>query len=130
MFVSLSLSSVFNLCNLGFVQLSELGFVALLHFNLYHQIFVCFYFFALWVFVGSFNMSSSSEYSEFSGQKQARSPEKSTFSQTCSLLSQYIKEKGSFGDLTLGMTCNTEPSGTDYQILRNFLFFSFNLFFN
>ncbi|KAJ1439947.1 protein TIFY 10B-like [Sesbania bispinosa] len=52
-------------------------------------------------------MSSSSEYSEFSGQKPARAPEKSTFSQTCSLLSQYIKEKGSFGDLTLGITCNT-----------------------
>nr|AGV54557.1 protein TIFY 10A-like protein [Phaseolus vulgaris] len=57
-------------------------------------------------------MSSSSEYSEFSGQKPAKSPEKSSFSQTCSLLSQYIKEKGSFGDLTLGMTCNTEPSGS------------------
>ncbi|QCE13591.1 hypothetical protein DEO72_LG11g585 [Vigna unguiculata] len=57
-------------------------------------------------------MSSSSEYSEFSGQKSAKSPEKSSFSQTCSLLSQYIKEKGSFGDLTLGMTCNAEPCGT------------------
>ncbi|XP_061362516.1 protein TIFY 10A-like [Gastrolobium bilobum] len=57
-------------------------------------------------------MSSSSEYSEFPGQKPAKSPEKSTFSQTCSLLSQYIKEKGSFGDLSLGMTCNTEPSGS------------------
>ncbi|XP_027366640.1 protein TIFY 10A-like [Abrus precatorius] len=57
-------------------------------------------------------MSTSSDYSEFSGQKPAKSPEKSTFSQTCSLLSQYIKEKGSFGDLTLGMTCNTEASGS------------------
>ncbi|QHO01456.1 Protein TIFY 10A [Arachis hypogaea] len=57
-------------------------------------------------------MSSSSEYSEISGQKPARSPEKSSFSQTCSLLSQYIKEKGNFGDLTLGITCNTEPSGS------------------
>ncbi|MED6193453.1 hypothetical protein PIB30_019568 [Stylosanthes scabra] len=57
-------------------------------------------------------MSSSSEYSEFSGQKAARSPEKSSFSQTCSLLSQYIKEKGSFGDLTLGITCNSEPTGS------------------
>ncbi|KAJ7956008.1 Tify domain-containing protein/CCT_2 domain-containing protein [Quillaja saponaria] len=54
-------------------------------------------------------MSSSSEYSEFSGQKSA---EKSTFSQTCSLLSQYIKEKGTFGDLSLGMTCNTEGNGS------------------
>ncbi|MED6210356.1 hypothetical protein PIB30_063346 [Stylosanthes scabra] len=57
-------------------------------------------------------MSSSSEYSEFSSQKAARSPEKSSFSQTCSLLSQYIKEKGSFGDLTLGITCNSEPTGS------------------
>ncbi|CAK8532065.1 unnamed protein product [Lathyrus sativus] len=58
-------------------------------------------------------MSSSSELSEVSGQKPARSPEKTTFSQTCSLLSQYIKEKGSFKDLSLGMTCNnTEPTGS------------------
>ncbi|XP_020203063.1 protein TIFY 10B [Cajanus cajan] len=57
-------------------------------------------------------MSTSSEYSEFSGNKPARSPEKSTFSQKCSLLSQYIKEKGSFGDLTLGMTCKPEPCGS------------------
>ncbi|XP_039014659.1 protein TIFY 10A-like, partial [Hibiscus syriacus] len=33
------------------------------------------------------------------------------FTQTCSLLSQYLKEKGSFGDLTLGMTCNVETNG-------------------
>ncbi|KAJ8543371.1 hypothetical protein K7X08_005894 [Anisodus acutangulus] len=30
--------------------------------------------------------------------------QKSHFSQTCSLLSQYLKEKGSFGDLSLGST--------------------------
>ncbi|OIW18765.1 hypothetical protein TanjilG_13517 [Lupinus angustifolius] len=54
-------------------------------------------------------MSSSSEISGVSGQKP---PEKSTFSQTCSLLSQYLKEKGSFGDLTLGMTCTTETNGS------------------
>lgn len=40
----------------------------------------------------------------FSGHQPTKSSEKSTFSQTCSLLSQYIKEKGNFGDLTLGMT--------------------------
>ncbi|KAL2458898.1 Protein TIFY 10A [Forsythia ovata] len=40
----------------------------------------------------------------FSGQR-------SNFSQTCSLLSQYLKEKGSFGDLTLGLTQNFEPKG-------------------
>ncbi|XP_019415911.1 PREDICTED: protein TIFY 10A-like [Lupinus angustifolius] len=53
-------------------------------------------------------MSSSSEYSEFSGQKPVKSPEKTSFSHTCSLLSQYMKEKGSFGDLTIEMTCNKE----------------------
>ncbi|KAI4335184.1 hypothetical protein L6164_013854 [Bauhinia variegata] len=57
-------------------------------------------------------MSTSSEYSEFSSQKPTKLSEKSTFSQTCSLLSQYLKEKGSFGDLTLGMTCNIEGTGS------------------
>ncbi|KAK6147623.1 hypothetical protein DH2020_018535 [Rehmannia glutinosa] len=33
---------------------------------------------------------------------------RSNFSQTCSLLSQYLKEKGSFGDLKLGLTQNLE----------------------
>ncbi|PIM99899.1 hypothetical protein CDL12_27600 [Handroanthus impetiginosus] len=38
---------------------------------------------------------------------------RSNFSQTCSLLSQYLKEKGSFGDLSLGLTPNlSEPKGT------------------
>lgn len=38
------------------------------------------------------------------GRNLPRSPEKpaSNFSQTCSLLSQYLKEKGTLGDLTLG----------------------------
>ncbi|XVE53950.1 hypothetical protein DITRI_Ditri03aG0043400 [Diplodiscus trichospermus] len=49
---------------------------------------------------------------EFMGHKPARSPEKPSFTQTCSLLSQYLKEKGSFGDLTLGMTCNVDGNGT------------------
>lgn len=56
-------------------------------------------------------MSGSSEFAEFVGQKTARLPEKSCFSLTCSLLSQYLKEKGSFGDLSLGMTCNGEGTG-------------------
>lgn len=47
---------------------------------------------------------------ESMGQKPVRSPEKSSFTQTTSLLSQYLKEKGSFGDLTLGMTCNVEAN--------------------
>lgn len=51
-------------------------------------------------------MSSSSEIvdsGKSSGQKTGKAPaEKSSFSQTCSLLSQYLKEKGSLGDLSLG----------------------------
>ncbi|XP_077236446.1 protein TIFY 10A-like [Tasmannia lanceolata] len=59
-------------------------------------------------------MSSSQEFSEammFPGWRMAKAPEKSNFSQTCNLLSQYLKEKGSFGDLGLGMTCNPEGKG-------------------
>ncbi|KAF3944069.1 hypothetical protein ACB098_07G007900 [Castanea mollissima] len=57
-------------------------------------------------------MASSSEFCEFSGQRQGKLPEKASFNQKCSLLSQYLKEKGSFGDLSLGMTCNIESNGT------------------
>ncbi|KAG6658162.1 protein TIFY 10A-like isoform X1 [Carya illinoinensis] len=53
-------------------------------------------------------MSSSQAFSEFSGKR----PEKASFSLKCSLLSQYLKEKGSFGDLNLGMSCNVEGNGT------------------
>uniref|UniRef100_A0A5B7BT91 Protein TIFY n=1 Tax=Davidia involucrata TaxID=16924 RepID=A0A5B7BT91_DAVIN len=59
-------------------------------------------------------MSTSTEFVNFgsySGQRPARSLEKSNFSQTCSLLSQYLKEKGTFGDLSLGMTRNFEGNG-------------------
>ncbi|KAG8367130.1 hypothetical protein BUALT_Bualt16G0040700 [Buddleja alternifolia] len=38
---------------------------------------------------------------------------RSNFSQTCNLLSQYLKENGSFGDLTLGLTTpKVEPKET------------------
>ncbi|KAK3213359.1 hypothetical protein Dsin_018065 [Dipteronia sinensis] len=46
-----------------------------------------------------------------SSEKSMKLPEKSSFSQTCSLLSQYLKEGGSFGDLSLGITCNVQPNG-------------------
>ncbi|PON54284.1 Jasmonate-zim domain protein [Trema orientale] len=62
-------------------------------------------------------MSASSENTEISGQKPARFSEKPSFSQKCSMLSQYLKEKGSFGDLSLGMTCTIEPNGTT-EMLR------------
>ncbi|XP_059289568.1 protein TIFY 10A-like [Lycium ferocissimum] len=38
--------------------------------------------------------------------------QKSHFSQTCSLLSQYLKEKGSFGDLSLGINRNFDSTGS------------------
>ncbi|XP_071697580.1 protein TIFY 10A-like [Rutidosis leptorrhynchoides] len=51
-------------------------------------------------------MSTSSEIVDsgrFSGQHTpVRAPERSSFSQTCNLFSQYLKENGSFPDLTLG----------------------------
>ncbi|XP_010498328.1 PREDICTED: protein TIFY 10A [Camelina sativa] len=37
---------------------------------------------------------------------------KPSFSLTCSRLSQYLKENGSFGDLTLGMACRPDVNGT------------------
>ncbi|PIN08422.1 hypothetical protein CDL12_19004 [Handroanthus impetiginosus] len=43
---------------------------------------------------------------------------RSTFSQTCSLLSQYLKEKGSFGDLTLGLTQSLEPKGAPTETMN------------
>ncbi|OIV99710.1 hypothetical protein TanjilG_26048 [Lupinus angustifolius] len=54
-------------------------------------------------------MSTLSEISDVSGQKL---PEKSTFSQTCSLLSQFLREKGGYGDLNFGMTCTSETNGS------------------
>ncbi|KAI9087016.1 hypothetical protein K1719_030977 [Acacia pycnantha] len=57
-------------------------------------------------------MSLSSENSEVSDLKPVKSLEQSSFSQTCSLLSQYLKEKGSFGDLCLGMKCNISQTGS------------------
>ncbi|MFQ6638476.1 hypothetical protein Gotur_017041 [Gossypium turneri] len=53
-----------------------------------------------------------SSCSESTAMKPARSLEKPSVAQTCNLLSQYLKEKGSFGGLSLGMTCNVEANGT------------------
>ncbi|KAK8568621.1 hypothetical protein V6N13_106524 [Hibiscus sabdariffa] len=54
---------------------------------------------------------------EFMGQKTTSSSEKPSFTKTCSLLSHYLKEKGSFGDLTLGLPCNVEANGAP-EIVR------------
>ncbi|PIA27603.1 hypothetical protein AQUCO_07600047v1 [Aquilegia coerulea] len=48
-------------------------------------------------------MSISPEFRDvgsFAGRKMVKVPEKTNFNQTCNLLSQYLKEKGSFGDLS------------------------------
>ncbi|GAA0170600.1 hypothetical protein LIER_24825 [Lithospermum erythrorhizon] len=42
--------------------------------------------------------------------------QKCSFSQTCSLLSQYIKEKGSVGNLTLGLSNNFQPHGASTNL--------------
>ncbi|CAL9215527.1 unnamed protein product [Arabidopsis halleri] len=55
-------------------------------------------------------MSSSMECSEFVASR--RFTGKPSFSQTCSRLSQYLKENGSFGDLSLGMACKPDVNGT------------------
>lgn len=52
-------------------------------------------------------MGSSSEIVD-SGKV---SGQKSNFSQTCSLLSQYLKEKGGFGELSLGLNRSFESNG-------------------
>nr|QZL14041.1 jasmonate ZIM-domain protein 2 [Mentha canadensis] len=43
---------------------------------------------------------------------------RSNFSQTCNLLSQYLKEKGSFGELTLGLTPTTEHKGAPTETMN------------
>jgi len=49
------------------------------------------------------------ECSDFAaGRSFSRKP---SFSLTCSRLSQYLKENGSFGDLSLGMPCKPEVNG-------------------
>ncbi|XP_015889048.2 protein TIFY 10A [Ziziphus jujuba] len=63
-------------------------------------------------------MSTSSEIAELSGQKPLKMQEKPSFSQKCSMLSQYLKENGSFGDLCLGMTCNMEQQNETPEIFR------------
>ncbi|KAI3414943.1 Tify domain-containing protein [Psidium guajava] len=54
--------------------------------------------------MSSTTSSGLSDSGRLAGRNLSRSPEKpaSNFSQTCSLLSQYMKEKGNLGDLTLG----------------------------
>ncbi|KAL9304260.1 hypothetical protein ACSQ67_021523 [Phaseolus vulgaris] len=45
-------------------------------------------------------------------RRSGKAPEKSSFSQTCSLLSQFLKEKRASGDSTLGMVGKMEPKAS------------------
>ncbi|CAH8357379.1 unnamed protein product [Eruca vesicaria subsp. sativa] len=59
-------------------------------------------------------MSSSMECSDSAATR--RFSRKPSFSLTCSRLSQYLKENGSFGDLSLGMSCKpSEVNGITRQ---------------
>ncbi|KAF8393653.1 hypothetical protein HHK36_021899 [Tetracentron sinense] len=57
------------------------------------------------------NSPDSSEIGRVPGRKSAKAPEKSNFANTCSLLGQFLKEKGTLGDLSLGMTSSLEGKG-------------------
>lgn len=59
------------------------------------------------------------------GRRSGKAPEKSNFSQTCSLLSQFLKEKRTSGAPTLGMGGKMEPEGTQYIYFFSLLFFSY-----
>lgn len=59
--------------------------------------------------------SSSSAVTESAGRAAAQ---RSAFSQTCSLLSQYVKEKRAIGDLSLGMSRNIDGRGANDPFRR------------
>lgn len=50
-------------------------------------------------------------------RRSGRAPEKSTFSQTCSLLSQFLKEKRASADSTLGIGAKIEPRACTKDLL-------------
>ncbi|CAJ1950723.1 unnamed protein product [Sphenostylis stenocarpa] len=51
------------------------------------------------------------------GRRFGKAPEKSSFSQTCTLLSQFLKEKRASGDSTLGMGGKMEPKASTKDML-------------
>ncbi|KAG2257160.1 hypothetical protein Bca52824_076454 [Brassica carinata] len=63
-------------------------------------------------------MSSSMECSDSAATR--RFSRKPSFSLTCSRLSQYLKENGSFGDLSLGMSCKPEVNGNSTTTMSLF----------
>ncbi|KAI4329062.1 hypothetical protein L6164_021366 [Bauhinia variegata] len=50
------------------------------------------------------------------GRRPGKLPERSNFSQTCNLLSQLLKEKRTFGGLSLGSAGKMEPRGTSKNL--------------
>ncbi|XP_027336107.1 protein TIFY 11B-like isoform X2 [Abrus precatorius] len=53
------------------------------------------------------------------GRRSGKAPDKSNFSQTCSLLSQFLKEKRGSGDSTLGIAGKMEPRAGTKDLLTN-----------
>ncbi|KAJ1401088.1 Tify domain [Sesbania bispinosa] len=53
------------------------------------------------------------------GRKSGKAPEKSNFSQTCSLLSQFLKEKRISGDSTPGIGAKMDPRASTKDLLAN-----------
>lgn len=51
------------------------------------------------------------------GRRSGKAPEKSSFSQTCSLLSQFLKEKRASVDSTLGIGAKIEPTASTKDLL-------------
>ncbi|XP_056849416.1 protein TIFY 11B isoform X2 [Raphanus sativus] len=47
-----------------------------------------------------------------------KAPEKSNFNRRCSLLSRYLKEKGSFGNIDIGLARNSDPGLAGKSDLR------------
>ncbi|KAG5008930.1 hypothetical protein JHK87_017445 [Glycine soja] len=52
------------------------------------------------------------------GRRSGKAPEKSTFSLTCSLLSQFLKEKRASADSTLGIGGKMEPKGISRKFVK------------
>ena len=65
-------------------------------------------------FVGISSKMSSFPNTVAEGRRSGKAPEKSTFSQTCSLLSQFLKEKRASADSTFRIGGKMEPIGITF----------------
>jgi jasmonate ZIM domain-containing protein len=76
------------------------------------KIVVKFAFFSWWGFLKIFKMSTFPNTVSDGRRVAGKAPEKFKFSQTCSLLSQFLKEKRISGDSASGLFGKMEPKGT------------------